>query len=620
VQPPDVSKSAPSAARCRRRRAGRSGRVALGFTFLALAVAWYLAARFAPSLLNVSERVVVLGLVLLLCAAGLVVMSSRWFAHRVVGRATPGTLGAIRFWVCFIAAVMTYLERTGSLPSLPASDRRPGGVIDFIYGPLGLDALAHSHTALAALKALTIAVLLAAAVGWKTRITLPLGAILWLILAGVVRAYLRFTHNGLIPFYLIVMLCFTPCWHGLSVDRLIRLWRGERVPPANRKRAVYAWSRLAAWVVLALPYAMAGMSKIRYGTWMWWAPENMQHILYRGAFRPHDRPYDWVLALMDFPPWIFAIMGIATLITENGMILVPFWRPARRVMPIFTVGMHVAIYLLQRIRFWDMMVLLAIYYDWTKARQWVGRRVAAVFGTVRIMFDTANPKHARVVRVAKDIDLLELLVPVAATVDRMRWERQRPNVSRTTPIVNPSSPPPRPARPRHWPAFAAPLAIVVIHAAVLGWWAMSVEWFPFTSMRMYAEYNGTGVVEYYRVFQTDENGVTRPAYMEKLSRSAGVFHLTLWHAFRDPVMQQRCINLLHFAGHDWNTRAPAGQRVVALEIKKYRWDFMRDRDNPRRGQVINELRVPIQMDSTATAGVAVRSPTSPSGPIAERDP
>jgi hypothetical protein len=148
---------------------------------------------------------------------------------------------------------------------------------------------------------------------------------------------------------------------------------------------------------------------------------------------------------------------------------------------------------------------------------------------------------------------------------------------------------------------------------------MSVEWFPFTSMRMYAEYNGSGVVEYYRVFQTDERGVTRPAYMEKLSRSAGVFHLTLWHAFRDPVMQQRCINLLHFAGHDWNTRAPAGQRVVALEIKKYRWDFMRDRDNRNRGHVINELRVPIRMDGTA--GVPARSATaSPSGAVAESDP
>jgi len=244
------------------------------------------------------------------------------------------------------------------------------------------------------------------------------------------------------------------------------------------------------------------------------------------------------------------------------------------------------------------MVLLAIYYDWTPLRRWIGRRVSAAWGTLNVTFDPANARQVRAARVLADVNWLDLLNFTPAATPRIRFERRRMQhrelVDRAL-VRSAALPAPREMkRPgRRIPAFAAPIAAVGVIAIVLGWWSMRVEWFPFTSMRMYADYNNSGVVEYYRVFQIDSAGVARPAHLEKMSRQAGVFHLTLWQAFANDRMQQRCVHLLQFCGREWNAKAPPSERVAAMEIRKYRWNFRRDRNDPNRGRVVDALAVSI---------------------------
>ena len=75
-----------------------------------------------------------LGLVLFM------VTTSPTFFRRFVGEATPGTLGAMRVWVCGILLLLTLLEDLPSIAWLPIETRQPQGVMRWLYIlPIGSD-------------------------------------------------------------------------------------------------------------------------------------------------------------------------------------------------------------------------------------------------------------------------------------------------------------------------------------------------------------------------------------------------------------------------------------------------------------------------------------------------
>jgi predicted DCC family thiol-disulfide oxidoreductase YuxK len=346
-------------------------------------------------------------------AFGLLVLgtTSRTFARNMIGTATPGALGAIRVLTCLICARAAYGEPIASLTKLSAAERTSMGVMDLIYAaPIGFDKLVHSADGLAAYKAITIIVMLIAALGIFTRPVMILGAILYLPLAGIVRSYSWFNHCGVIPFYILVVLIFTRSGDGWSLDRLIKVWRGKPVPPRDVAAPYYAWARYACWMVLAIPYVCAGFSKLTNpsnGRWLWWQGVNLQTILYRDALRPGEQHFilDW--AWMG--TWAFTIMGVMTIVTEVGMGLVLVSRYARMVWPILTAGMHVGIQWLQHILFWDLIVLQVIFYDWTKVRHWLGHRLNARRGSIDVLYDGRCSLCQRSVRLLKGWDLLDRL-------------------------------------------------------------------------------------------------------------------------------------------------------------------------------------------------------------------
>ena len=63
----------------------------------------------------------------------MLVISSPAFIRRIVGEATPGSLGAIRMWTCFILLLTTLWEDLGSIAWLPAEMRYPRGMLGYLY-------------------------------------------------------------------------------------------------------------------------------------------------------------------------------------------------------------------------------------------------------------------------------------------------------------------------------------------------------------------------------------------------------------------------------------------------------------------------------------------------------
>jgi hypothetical protein len=651
-QADELDQPLESESTARSRDAMRWRRRTLLATLVALTFLWILAAwvvvptlvHDAPSDWPETARRVLIGWLAL--AALVWVMTSRTVA-RHVGTATPGALGGVRMIVCLALFGTTLGERAADVAEISAWERSGDmGVMRLLYAlPLGLNALASNGVAMEVAKALTLALLLAGVVGWRTRLVLPAAAVCWFILVGIVRSHLSFTHNGLVPFYLIVLLCFTRCGDGFSVDRLLRLARGLPVVPAQARRAHYAWGRYAVWAVIVLFYVAAGVSKIRLGGWMWWDGRNIEGMLLGGAFRGQtwEAP---ILSMGWVPTAAFSAMGLFTLATELGMALVLLSARARLVLPAMALGMHVGIRAVQKIAFYDLMLLQVIFYDWTRIRRAVGARLRRRYGGLVVRLEARDPRSARVAALLRACDLFELLDLVLAPHASFSVMRERDGRETTgrdalaavaarvpilwplagllrvplvgpavfgsvAPVANrsatrpvPSDPaPPAPSRGRR--PFAWPVVIPALTLLILGCCLHGVEQFPFTSMRMYARSNHSGIYTYTRMFMTTGSGDVRPVYANDFGRTSKRYAAPMFDALSDsPGARRRAIAQLQQWGAAWNREAQPAARAVALEVQKVRWDFVNHRNDPAYGRVAERLVIPL--DPSRHASPATR--------------
>ena len=159
------------------------------------------------------------------------------FLDRAVQPTTPGALGLIRSWTCAGLLVMTLWEDLGSTTLLPRGMVRPKGVLYLLHAVPGFDTFLESAWALSAFEHLTAFLLLLGVVGLATRVVVPASALCYLVMAGILREYAWFYHTGLLPIYVLAVLSFTPCGHGWSVDRLIRIARNKPVPTGRSRNA-----------------------------------------------------------------------------------------------------------------------------------------------------------------------------------------------------------------------------------------------------------------------------------------------------------------------------------------------------------------------------------------------
>ena len=356
---------------------------------------------------RITVRVALFGVGFWMLALGI---GSRAFVRRFVPLATPGTLGATRMWVCGILLVATLLEDLSSIALLPPEVRQPKGVMGFLYAlPIGFDKLVTSASGLHALQVITEIVLFLGMLGFKTRLFIPLGALCYLMFWGILRDYTFFWHQTLVPFYVLAVLSWTRCGDGWSVDRLIKIARGRAVPDAERSEQHYGWAMYTSWLVIVWPYVACGLSKIRDGGWFWWNATNMRTMLYEESLAP--REYDWLLSLRlaPAPDFVFAGLGLITILLEVGFFVVLFSRLARHVLPVGMAMTHVGIFLFQKILFLDLIVLQIVFFDVRDARKAIGRWLRTRRAPLQVLYDGWCPLCQRTVRLLTGADLFERL-------------------------------------------------------------------------------------------------------------------------------------------------------------------------------------------------------------------
>jgi len=337
------------------------------------------------------------------------VISSPAFFRRMVGATTPGSLGAIRTLTCLILLLTTLIEDLPSIALLPTEMRRSLGMTQYLYLRFGFEGLVTSETNLRAFQWLTALILFLGLIGWRTRLVIPLGALFTFVFLGILIDHSFFWHQNLVPLYLMIVLSFTPCGDGWSIDRLWKIAQGRTVPDAGRLSPAYGWSRYACWVTIALPYVANGLSKLQEGGFYWWNATNMRTNLYGDTLNP--REFDWALSLhlAHVPDIFLALLGIFALSSETLFGMVLFSRVARRIFPVAAVLMHIGIFLMQRILFFDLILLQLVFFDFTPVRKAIGARLAIKRGRLQVLYDGLCPFCRRTVRLLTSLDLFTRL-------------------------------------------------------------------------------------------------------------------------------------------------------------------------------------------------------------------
>jgi hypothetical protein len=482
------------------------------------------------------------------------VLAGRTFFDRYVKGGTPEQLAAIRILTCAILLGSTIWENLASSTSLPAEMRQPMGVMRVLYAlPLGLDRVVGNAGELEAFKWFAALILFLGMVGVATRITIPLGALCYLLVGGILRQYSWFWHQGIMPLYLMIVLAWTPCGDALSVDRLLKIARNRPVPPADRPTPVYGWSRYACWIVIALPYVEAGLSKLRNGGLFWWDARNLKPLLYAGAFAPLKLNWALSLRLTHAPDILFDGLGIATILIELAYGAVLFSRLARRILPYAAAFMHLGVWLLQNILFYDLLLLQLVFVDWFKIRDTVGRR-------------------------------------------RMTRHGQ------AAPITTPTSPRPTRAAPAHG---VSPLGVSAIAVAVALVWILGIEFYPLTGWPMYSDWRPSTEVVQTKVYARDESGAVFRAYLSDaipaLAGTRAVPFLSTCFDANDTTGIRLCRSLLAAAAAAYNRIAPPGRRVVQFELKKWSWDLRAFPSDPLHATLVGDTIVTIPQSNSTSA-------------------
>src|SRR5262245_16580109 len=345
-----------------------------------------------------------LGLVLIM------VTTRPTFFRKFVGKSTPGTLGAMRAWICGICLLFTLLEDLPSIAWLSAEMREPQGVMEWLYAlPLGVDRLVASGAGLQAFQLLTEFLLFLGMIGYGTRLVIPLGAICFFVFGGILRDYSFHWHQGWMLLYLIIILSFTPCGDGWSVDRLRRVLRGQPVPDSERAVPVYGWSRYACWVAIAVSYWETGLGKLRDGGLSWWDPEGMRATFYEDSLMPREFNWSWSLYLTEVPDFLIGLLGAFAFAVELLWIVALFSSTVRKIWPVLTVMFHMGVFTFQKILFIDLMLIQLLFYDFTGIRRAITRRLENSYGRIQVLYDGQCPLCRRTVRVLGFFDLFARL-------------------------------------------------------------------------------------------------------------------------------------------------------------------------------------------------------------------
>ena len=256
--------------------------------------------------------------------------------------------------VFLIAILNTSFSNLGHLP---ATILRPVGMMqllswrfyDKLLTPQGMTIL--KWTMVLSLSLSTI--------GYLTPLTTKTSALLVLFYQGLLRSFGHFNHDEMLGVYYLIVLAFSPCGDGFSVDSL----PGQR---AKKPEFAYGFPILLMWLLMAWVYFSSALIKLRIAGLSYFSEDNLPALaIMHSLDNLHDTQFRfafWLPAVRQYSPFAVGLI----LLWELLFPLAVLWKRVRWYFLGIGVVFHLSTLFLMNIFFPYQLALYLVFVDWPR--------------------------------------------------------------------------------------------------------------------------------------------------------------------------------------------------------------------------------------------------------------
>lgn len=273
--------------------------------------------------------------------------------------ATASALGMVRAFVTAFFLVNILTTSFMSLGRLPSTLLRPTGLMQFL--PWSFYDSLVTPEGMIVFKFILVVSLAFSTAGLYTSTTTKSSALLVLIYEGLLRSYGHFNHDEMPAVYILIVLAFTPCGDGFSLDSRYNRTRQRAVGfiysyPITLMRALVAWS-----------YFSSALIKMRVAGLGYLSPDSMPALaIIHSLDNLHDTQFRAAFLLpawREFTPYAMAAVWIWELAFPLGL-----WSKRARVL-ILSAGVlfHLSTLIFMNIFFPYHLAMYLVFVDWPAA-------------------------------------------------------------------------------------------------------------------------------------------------------------------------------------------------------------------------------------------------------------
>ena len=266
-------------------------------------------------------------------------------------------------------------------------------------------------------------------IGLFTRTSMISSFILGAYLLGIPQNFGKVHHSDALVVLIMGIMAFSRAGDGWSVDRLIRTARrgGDPSPTDPVVSGEYTWPVRLVWVLFALVFFGAGVSKIRHSGLEWIASNNMALILVRHHYTHHPLT-SWGLWLAQYR-WVSSLLAGWTVVTEVGMPLALFSRRMRLILLPSVFLMQFGIWILMGVSFRPFLACYLFWIPWDRVGGWFAMRTESK-QKYAVLYDGACGLCQATTRVISDLDLSGRVALYDAENDWAHIERRFAGLSK----------------------------------------------------------------------------------------------------------------------------------------------------------------------------------------------
>jgi hypothetical protein len=228
--------------------------------------------------------------------------------------------------------------------------------------------------------------------------------VLGIYLIGLPHNFGKVDHSDAILVFIMGVMVLSRCGDSLSVDRLLLrlLSKKNQSPSKPAACGEYTWPIRVVWLIMALVFFAAGVSKIGRSGLEWVMSDNMAIMLIGSNYG--DSPLtSWGLNIAQYG-WLCRMLAAGTIIFEIGFPLALLSRKARWIAVPVMASIQLGIQILMGIDFTQFMIVYLFWISWDRVSPAV--RAVGTLGIFMMLRPDWVNKIVRITGIECDVELL----------------------------------------------------------------------------------------------------------------------------------------------------------------------------------------------------------------------